>query len=613
MQSRDSVSPLALLDRRFGFHNTANMAWAAVAVALLSGFVSVLRGQDSNWDLRNYHLYNAHAWLTDRLGADLAPAQLQSYFVPWLDVPYFLAAQHWPRLTAMVLGTWHGLAFVLVAGIGWQALAGHPKRPRLVPLLALAGCFGAVFLAELGTTMGDNSSAVFVLAAVLLVLFAAQSEGAPWRWWLAGVALGLGVSFKLTNAIYALALGAAVLSGPWSWQRRIRCAATLTVTTFVSFAVVAGPWLWSVWRHFGNPLFPQFNRWFQAPLALPVSVVDQRWLPSGWAEGLLRPITFTLNPFLISEVPLLQLVWPVIYLLAMVAGVVWLRRRRTGGSDRQHLVGGPAARLLLVFFAVAFVLWLAMFSIHRYLAVLELLAPLVLWMLAERTFAPAVAVRVGKWAILASIAVTLVGVWLIGWRGWGHAGWAEAAFQVEAPAMAHPSQATVLLVGGEPQAWRVPFLPADAVYASVASNFPESAQYAETIRARIDARSGEVYAMLPAAVDERMPRRLARLEQLNVWAGRLHLDQGECRLLRKVARNRRAEVVAIGGHCRMVPRADESGLDTAAENRAVAEAAEQTLARYGLRMDRQGCRVHAASIGTEALPYQWCPAERLAH
>lgn len=605
-------SATAFLDRRFGFHRVANAVWAAVSVALLCGLASVWRGQDSNWDLRNYHLYNAHAWLTDRLATDLAPAQLQSYFVPWLDVPYFLAAQHWPKLTAMVLGMWHGLAFALVAGIGWLALAGRADRARLAPLLALAGCLSAVFLSELGTTMGDNTTAVFVLAAVLMVLQATRREHVSWHWWLAGVVLGLGVSLKLTNAVYALALGVAVLSGPWSWTLRIQRAAALTATTTATIALVAGPWLWRMWRQFDNPLFPQFNGWFQAPLAIPVSVADQRWLPSGVIEAALRPIKFTINPFLVSEVPLLQVIWAVLYLLAIAAVLAWFLRRRAGGNRQDMAVNAPA-RLLLVFFAVAFVTWLAVFSIHRYLAVLELLAPLVLWLLAERVFAPALAARVAKCAIAATIAVTLVGSWLTGWGNWGHAGWTGTAFQVEVPKMDQPAQSTVLLVGTEPQAWRIAFLPAAAAYASVGSNLPESAHYADVIRARIAARPGPVYAMVPADVDNRMEKRRARLAQINAWAARLGLDRGDCGLLRKVARNRRADVLVGDGRCRMTTRADESGSNVAMANRALAETAVQTLARYGLLMEPGRCRVHAASIGAEAVPYQWCPVERPAH
>lgn len=87
---------LSWLDRRFGFHGAGNVVAAGIAACVLFGILSVMLGQDANWDLRNYHLYNAYAWLNDRLETDLAPAQMQSYFVPVLDVPYYGMSVHWP-------------------------------------------------------------------------------------------------------------------------------------------------------------------------------------------------------------------------------------------------------------------------------------------------------------------------------------------------------------------------------------------------------------------------------------------------------------------------------------------------------------------------------------
>ena len=41
-------------------------------VPLALGVLSLWLGQDFNYDLRNYHLYNAYAFLNGRLGQDLA-------------------------------------------------------------------------------------------------------------------------------------------------------------------------------------------------------------------------------------------------------------------------------------------------------------------------------------------------------------------------------------------------------------------------------------------------------------------------------------------------------------------------------------------------------------
>ena len=52
------------------------------ACVVAAGARSIGLGKDVNWDLRNYHWYNAWALLNGRLGWDLAPAQLQTYYNP---------------------------------------------------------------------------------------------------------------------------------------------------------------------------------------------------------------------------------------------------------------------------------------------------------------------------------------------------------------------------------------------------------------------------------------------------------------------------------------------------------------------------------------------------
>ena len=60
-----------------------------VAALLFGGIVSLARGLDASWDLRNYHFYNPWAWLNNRLYYDYAPAQIQSYLNPLPDLPYY--------------------------------------------------------------------------------------------------------------------------------------------------------------------------------------------------------------------------------------------------------------------------------------------------------------------------------------------------------------------------------------------------------------------------------------------------------------------------------------------------------------------------------------------
>ncbi|WP_372012837.1 hypothetical protein [Pseudoxanthomonas sp. 10H] len=604
-RARSRLAPVLLrLGRTFGFGTRRGIARATVAVSLLGGLVSLLRGQDANWDLRNYHVHNAWSLLEGRLGIDLAPAQMQSYFVPVLDVPYFLLVQHAPApLAGLLLGLLHGLAFLPVAWIAWRVLAADPRRDWLAPLLGLAGLASAAFLSELGNTMGDATTAPLVLGALALALPRADGRWPATRIALAGALLGMAVAFKLTNALYAVALGLAMLAPRQSWGARLRGGVVLATVALGVFAVLAGPWLYRLWSTFGNPLFPQFNAWFQAPLAAPVAVADTRWLPQGWGEALVRPLLFTVNPYLVSEIALLQVMWALLYLAGLAALARWLVVRRPSPAAVAGDVS--ATRMLGVFFAVAFAVWLLLFSIHRYLVVLELLAPLVLWMLL-RYLLP---VRFATRAALAALALAAL-VALAGWNDWGHAGWARSAFRVQAPP--GPPVGLVLVVGAEPQAWRLPYLPPGPAYASVGSNFPETPAYAARVSDMVRASGGEVAAILPVVMD----RRVDGIARRNLWAGRLGLDAGDCPVLRWLARRSRSlQLVepsqAPDGRCRLAPAADRVHA-TAQANEAVVADAVPLLARHGLHLEPSSCIQLDSWIGAQSHPYRWCRLVPLA-
>lgn len=406
-------------------------ARAAILVPLLCGLMSLAMGQDDSYDMRNYHLYTAHALLNDRLGVDLAPAGFHSYFNPLLDVPYFLLTKSFPAPVAgFVFGALQGLAFVLVAAIARQLLG----PGRLALLLGLAGIAGAGFLSELGNSMGDNFTALLVLASIYWLLrhweqLSARGSRAVRVLLAAGALMGLGLGLKLTNVSYAVGACAALLTVAAPLWTRVRVSFVFGIGVLAGMAATAGYWMLRMWSTYGNPLFPQFNNIFHSPMAAEFGVIDLIHLPRNAGEALLWPFVFTRDMSRVAEVPIHQIIWPLLYVAVAAWGVMTLLRKARASRGGQGDPGGlaPGGVFLLVFTAVSYLVWMRVFSIYRYLVPIELLAPLLFWLLLHTLATPSVARRVGGGLLLAASLAVLP------FTTWGHAGWAKHAFTADRP------------------------------------------------------------------------------------------------------------------------------------------------------------------------------------
>jgi len=525
------------------------MLWLA---PLLLGLISRTLGQDDNWDLHNYHLYNPFALLHGKVGYDLAPGQWQSYFNPTLDLLYYGLVMTLPaRVTGLLMGVLHGLCFVLLAQLGRRLLptAANGQPPyRLIIALAWAGCMGPGFISQLGTTMGDSSTALLVLSAMLLVvrcwplLQAGGRRGAAAAW-SAGLLAGCAAGLKLTNAGYALALCLSLFALDAGWRQRWQAVVLIGFGVLGGIAISAGHWYWRMWQVFGNPLFPQFNDRFPGPLAAPMGVGDSGWLPHGALEKWFWPFITTLQPRRISELPLRHLIWPMLYTAFAALTLLWITRllRR---RPAPRTMAAPA-RMLLWFAALSYLIWLNLFSIYRYLAPLELLAPLMFWLLMAYLLTPAVAQLWSRALLLLAFSSVL------STASWGRAHWGSQAYEVQTPALPHPEQNMVLVLNA-PMGWLATFFPDQLAFVSLGAGFPESAAYAARMQAMLAARSGPFYAMLEA---EAPPA-------INAGRQAERLQQGAA-----------------------------------------------TLARYELRLDVGNCRTYVALVGRTRHAYQLCPVQ----
>jgi hypothetical protein len=457
--------------------------------------------------------------------------------------------------------------------------------------------------------MGDNMTALLVLSSLYLVLRGWNHLGA----WsprtasillLSGLVMGLGTGLKLTNATYALALCVALLVPPLPWRMRFTNAILYGSAVAAGVFASAGYWWLTMWERFGNPLFPQFNDIFRSPLALQAGVLDSSHVPRNAWEALFWPFIFTVDVKRVSEIALKQAILPALYLLAIVFAFVWLAERLSARQAPARL--SPRARFLLVFGLVAYAAWLKLFGIYRYLVPLELLAPLMVWVLVERMAAPAHAAHIGAWIVaLATLAV-------FPFATWGHGGWAAANFSARVPPIARPASTIVFIAHNHPpMGWLATFFPRGVRVISVGSGFPESPAYLERIRAAIAGRPGPHYVMLAAATNDRESG--LRRKQAIARALGMTDDAESCgrldRLLRRVRFQVQVKPVKPAfeaGHRCTLELQSQYVVDLAAQDQAIIRAGQENLARYGLKLDAASCRQYPAAVGTEPHPYHLC-------
>lgn len=230
-------------------------------LALIEGGVSLFRGQDTNGDVWNYHLYNAYAWFNGRLGYDLGPAGAHSYLNPYLDSLFYFATLHLnPFLAAFLFGFSQGLIAYPIMYIAYFFV----KDKIYQFILTAICCFGSTFfIGELGSSMHDNIIAVPILISFCCIL-KSISEKENRSLIFSGLLIGAATGLKLTSALYVPVF---LIIISLFCVRRIVGIFSFLITSFLSLIASSGVWYYKLYTLFGNPLFPFFNNIFRSPYA----------------------------------------------------------------------------------------------------------------------------------------------------------------------------------------------------------------------------------------------------------------------------------------------------------------------------------------------------------
>jgi hypothetical protein len=465
----------------------------AAAFVPLFGLLVVLRGPDTDWDFRNYHWYNAYAWLTDRRDFDVAVAHHATYYNPLADIPVFALAQIWPAwLVGFLVGCVHGLNLWLLYYLSRAALGASRGSGSdwLALTIAVAGTTGGMALMLVGNASNDMTVTLFVLLALLLIVRADDTQlhtaRELWRFGAAGLAGGMAAGLKLTMAPFAigLAIGALVLDAPaWIRLQRLVC---LGIGGFIGAALFGGTWAWTLWHETGNPVFPYFNDIIGSPLILDASYRDPRFLPESIAEALIYPFLFAWDGMQVSDTAFRDIKIALAYTLVPLT-VLWVLISR-----RAQLT--QAMRLLFTVCIVSYAVWLWIFGIYRYVLALEMLAPLL------------IALAVSLWPMTAGGRVRiLAALWFgallcTGWSAVTGSGgnWRDEYVSVTVPPIADPARTLAVMAGVEPMGYIVPAFPPQIPFLRIDGwlDTPTAqSAFGNRMWARIDAHDGPIFGV----------------------------------------------------------------------------------------------------------------------
>jgi hypothetical protein len=355
----------AIVTPRFAVYMTC-----VLATLLLSCFL----GKDMTWDTLDYHLYAGFSALHDRFSQDYFAAGSQSYFNPYVYVPFYLLATS--RLTALAAAS---ILAVLQSGLLWLsyelALAVVPQataRTRIAigvcaVLLSLAN---PILINELGASSADVITAEIVLAGWLLLVHAVQAPGHA-KLLGAGLLLGAASALKLTNSLHALSGCLVLLFLPAVWRMRLRYSAFCLLAMACGFLLLAVPWAVHLERHFGNPLFPLFNGVFRSSQFPTSHIQDLRFVPGSLSESLWRPLAIAAPVNMVdAEFSSPDLRYAVLMALAALALLRWSLRllRRPAGPAAPAATCQPARPLFALggAFLLDWALWLGVSGNGRY-------------------------------------------------------------------------------------------------------------------------------------------------------------------------------------------------------------------------------------------------------
>jgi len=445
---------------------------------VLGGIFSIIFGQDNNWDLRNYHFYNAYSYFYDRSLLDIIPAQVQSFFNPLPDILLLLLiAKFKPIIVGAIFGAIHGINYFLIFKMAQIVLDTLPTHNiaykqysisitsfRIAILLGIIAFFGPASLNMLGTCYHDNLVSIPLFISLLLQLIALkhiQTVNQRLIIW-SGVAAGVAFGLKMTSAIYILGSITTLLIIIPTLLAKTRVLSMYALGGGIGALLSSGFWYLKMWQEYANPVFPWFNNIFKSPELLPVAIRDIRFLPSSILDGLLYPFYFAyISPYSIGQWSFRDIRFALLMILLLIFSGLLIRSKFSRGSE---LHVPTQSKFILLFVTISYIIWLIQFSIFRYIFVVEGLVFLAIAIILYALFQSK---KLSSGVLLGLLLFTFY----TGWSPRSHRiPWQDHYINAHIPDVAGLDSSVIILGGARPTSFLIPGFPETTRFIRLESN-----------------------------------------------------------------------------------------------------------------------------------------------
>ncbi len=334
--------------------------------------ISVANKFDFRWDFTNYHYYNPFAFFYNRLGFDIVPASVNTFFNPLIDIPVYLMIKNFNDNLGLIFafqGLWFGgLLFVFYKIV--LLFFDEKKISNFFKILMVMfiASTGQITYFQIGSSTNEIQVALFAFISlyVLFDMIKGQSLQKWYKFFIAGLILGCALGLKSTIVYICVACGISLIFCYKYLEKPFEFILLFTLGGLSGYLAVNGWWMYKMWDLYQNPFFPFLNGIFKSPWFDDFNYSDTRFIPQGFRKFIF-PYTWNGQN---AETYFFDFRGMFFYTLA-ICFVVYMSIKPARWKDF-------AKNRLWCFYAVflflSYIIWMNLFGIYRYIIVMEMLS-----------------------------------------------------------------------------------------------------------------------------------------------------------------------------------------------------------------------------------------------